>query len=138
MTTEERFERIEHATFRLAEERLRDHEEFRRLWRDTQGQINEGATRLNELTIMVADMDHRLGKRIEALAEESRAADRRLGERIESMLSATGEFIRVQGRKAERPARSGIRERTEKGGVRRASTIAVLTKPGRRNGRSSI
>jgi methyl-accepting chemotaxis protein len=99
MTTEERFERIEHVTAGLAEERRKDREEFRRLWRDTQGQINEVATRLNELTIKVADVDDRLGKRIEALAEESRAADRRLGERIESMVSAIGEFIRVQREK---------------------------------------
>jgi hypothetical protein len=103
MTTEERFERIEHVTAGLAEERRKDREEFRGLWRDTQRQ-------LNELTIKVVEMDDRLGKRIEALAEESRAADQRLGERIEetdkrlgarieALVSAMGEFIAGQTRK---------------------------------------
>jgi hypothetical protein len=92
MTTDERFERIEHVTAGLAEERRKDREEFRGLWRETQRQ-------LNELTIQVVEVDDRLGKRIEALAEESRAADRRLGERIEKLVSAMGEFIASQTRK---------------------------------------
>jgi len=41
MTTEERFERIEHITASIAEERRKDREEFRQLWRDTQRHINE-------------------------------------------------------------------------------------------------
>ncbi|MGA2737720.1 MAG: hypothetical protein ABSG65_09740 [Bryobacteraceae bacterium] len=103
MTTDERFERIEHVTAGLAEERRKDREEFRGLWRDTQRQ-------LNELTIQVVEMDDRLGKRIEVLAEESRAADqrlgerieetdKRLGERIEKLVSAMGEFIASQTHK---------------------------------------
>ena len=99
MTTDERFERIEHVTAGLAEERRRDREEFRQLWRDTQRQINEVATNLNQLTLKVAEVDDRLGARIEALAEESRAADQRLEQRIESMVSGIGEFIRVQREK---------------------------------------
>ena len=76
MTTEERFERIEHVTAGLAEERRKDREEFRELWRDTQRQINA-------LTIRVAEVNDGLSARIADLAEESRAADRRLAERIE-------------------------------------------------------
>lgn len=98
MTTEERFERIEHVTAGLAEERRKDREEFRALWRDTQRQ-------LNELTGKLAD----LGDRIAEIAEESRAADnrlaarieetdKRLGHRIETMISAMGEFIASQNR----------------------------------------
>ena len=98
MTTEERFERIEHVTAGLAEERRKDREEFRALWRDTQRQ-------LNELTGKLAD----LGDRIAEIAEESRAADnrlaarieetdKRLGHRIETMVSAMGEFIASQNR----------------------------------------
>jgi methyl-accepting chemotaxis protein len=120
MTTEERFERIEHVTAGLAEERCRDREEFRQLWRDTQRQINDVATHLNVLTVKVADMHDRLGERIERLAEESRAAaqesraaaqesraaaqesraaDQRLEQRIESMVSGIGEFMRQQREK---------------------------------------
>jgi ABC-type transporter Mla subunit MlaD len=97
MTIEERFERIEHVTAGLAEERRKDREEFRQLWRDTQRHIDEVAMNLSKLTVQVAEMDDRLVARIEAVAEESRAADQRLGERIQSMVSAIGEFIRVQG-----------------------------------------
>jgi len=105
MTTEERFERIEHVTAGLAEERRKDREEFRALWRDTQRQ-------LNELTIRVAavtDGVDTLSGRITELAQESRAADQRLaarieetderlGARIETMISAIGEFIASQTR----------------------------------------
>jgi hypothetical protein len=110
MTAEERFERIEHVTAGLVEERRKDREDFRQLWRDTQRQISDVGSHLNDLTIKIADVDDRLGARIaevddrlgariEALAEESRAADRRLGARVESMVSAIGEFIRVQREK---------------------------------------
>jgi len=98
MTIEERFARIEHVTAGLAEERRKDREEFRALWRGTQRQIDA-----------LAVQDERLGKRIEILAEESRAADqrlaerieetdKRLGARIESLVSAMGEFIASQTR----------------------------------------
>ena len=96
MTTEERFERIEHVTAGLSEERRKDREEFRMLWRDTQRQIGEIANNLNKLTVQVTEMDDRLGARIEAIAEESKVADQRLSERIASLVSSIGEFIRVQ------------------------------------------
>jgi hypothetical protein len=113
VTTEERFERIEHVTAGLAEERRKDREEFRSLWRGTQRHIDEVAVNLSKLTVQVAEMDDRLGARIEALAEESRAADQRsrerdqrsrerdqrLSERIESLVSAMGEFLASQTRK---------------------------------------
>ena len=103
MTTEERFERIEHVTAGLAEERKRDREEFRALWRDTQRQ-------LNDLALKLADTNDRLSARIADLAEESRAADqrlavrleetdKRLSARIEALVSAMGEFIASQTRK---------------------------------------
>jgi hypothetical protein len=99
MTTEERFERIELVTAGLAEERRKDREEFRQLWRETQRHIDEVALNLGKLTVQVVEIDDRLGARIEALAEESRAADKRLEHRIESMVSGIGEFIRVQREK---------------------------------------
>jgi uncharacterized protein YukE len=95
MTTDERLERIERVTVGLAEERRKDREEFRSLWRDTQRQ-------LNDLTGKIAD----LGDRIAQIADESYAADqrsqerdRRLGERIESLVSAMGEFVASQTHK---------------------------------------
>jgi len=107
MTTEERFERIEHVTAGLAEERRKDREEFRELWRDTKRHIDEVAMNLSKLTVQVVEMDDRLGARIadvndrlgahiETLAEESRAADKRLEPRIESMVSGIGEVISGQ------------------------------------------
>jgi hypothetical protein len=98
MTIDKRLERIEHVTAGLAEERRKDREEFRVLWRDTQRQINDVAANLSKLTVQVAEVDDRLGARIETLAEESRAADLRLGKRIEALVSAMGGFIASQTR----------------------------------------
>jgi glycine/D-amino acid oxidase-like deaminating enzyme len=96
MTTEERFERIEHVTAGLAEERRKDREEFRALWRDTQRQ-------LNDLTIKVAaiaDGLDRAGARITELAEEAaardRETDRRFREtdaRIDKLVIAIGQWM---------------------------------------------
>ena len=93
MTVEERFERIEHITAGLAEERSKDREEYKTLWRDTERQIRE-------LAIHIDEVDARLGNRIEqfaaesrAAAEESRAADARLGERIDALVSAIGQLL---------------------------------------------
>jgi chromosome segregation ATPase len=96
MTIEERFERIEHLTAGIAEERRKDREEYKALWRDTQRQLNEVSTRL----VQFSEADSRLEARIEqfaaesrAAAAESRAADKRLEERIASLVSGFGEFI---------------------------------------------
>jgi methyl-accepting chemotaxis protein len=89
MTVEERFERIEHITAGLVEERRKDREEYRQLWRDTQRQINE-------LTLKVSDINDavtRLSDRIDHLAEESRLANQRLADRIDSLGSAMGQFL---------------------------------------------
>jgi hypothetical protein len=102
MTTEERFERIEHITAGIAEERRKDREEHKALWRETQRQLNEVSIRL----VQFSEADSRLEARISQLAEESRAAaeesraaDRRLEERIASLVSGFGEFIaKLDGR----------------------------------------
>ena len=78
MTTDERFERIEHVTAGLVEERRKDREEYRQLWRDTQN-------RINELTAKIAEVDERLARSLEEFARESRAADDRLRQQIESV-----------------------------------------------------
>ncbi|MGA2132232.1 MAG: hypothetical protein ABSH50_08075 [Bryobacteraceae bacterium] len=103
MTIDERFERIEHVTAGLAEERRKDREENRQIWRDTQRQINELSRKIadtNDAITRLAEetraADLQLGERIDRLAEESRAADRRLGERIEALVSAMGQFLTKQ------------------------------------------
>ena len=72
MTIEERLNRIEHFSAVADEQRRKDRETDRALWRDTQQQ-------LNDLALKLAD----LGDRIAEIAEESRAEDRRLAGRID-------------------------------------------------------
>ena len=96
MTSEERFERIEYVTAALVEERRKDREEYRGLWRDTQRQINEVTLRLNDVTLRLNDITLKIADTndtITRLAEESRAEDRRLGERIDALVSAIGRFM---------------------------------------------
>ena len=96
MTIDERFERIEHVTAGLAEERRKDREENHQLWRQTQRHIDELSIKIVEMQ----GVDQRLAQRIEQLAEESRAEDKRLaaridalGERIDKVVSAIGTFV---------------------------------------------
>jgi hypothetical protein len=88
MTSDERLERIEHLTAGLAEERRKDREEYKTLWRDTQ--LSEESV---DITIKLREADSRLEARIHQLADESRAADQRLEERIGSLVSAIGQFL---------------------------------------------
>ena len=96
MTTEERFERIEHINAGIAEERRKDREEYKALWRDTQRQLNEVSIRL----VQLSEADSRLEARLDQLAdtvtrhaEESHAANKLLDERITALVSGFGEFI---------------------------------------------
>jgi septal ring factor EnvC (AmiA/AmiB activator) len=100
MTIEERFERIEHVTAGIAEERRKDREEYRQLWRDQQRQIDEmnrAITRMAEESR--ADHQrwrqemHDLREEMHDLQEEALARDQRLGERIDALVSAMGEFL---------------------------------------------
>src|SRR3954465_6965282 len=100
MTIEERFERIEQVTAGVPEERRKDREENRQIWRDTQRQINELTLKVadtnDSITRLAEEMreaDRRMGERLAKLAEESREADRRLGERIDALVSATGKLL---------------------------------------------
>ena len=98
MTVDERFERIEHVTAALVEERRKDREEFRNLWRDTQRQLNELSGRVVQIGDQIIEVDTRLGKRIEELAQESREADKRLEQRVDKLVSAIGQFVLASGR----------------------------------------
>ena len=96
MTTEERLDRIEHITAGIAEERSKDREEYKGLWRDTQRQLNEVSVRLVQLSEADEEAraaDKRLEARIEQLAEQSRAANKQLEERIETLVSRFGEVL---------------------------------------------
>ncbi|HXB73085.1 MAG TPA: hypothetical protein VNY05_32915 [Candidatus Acidoferrales bacterium] len=95
MTPDERLERIEHVTAAIAEDRRRDREEYRALWRDTQRQLNELTANVNRNTLAIADtrdLIHQLAadsREADArLAAEAREADARLGERIAALVSA--------------------------------------------------
>lgn len=99
MTTEERLDRIEHLTAGIAEERRKDRDEYKTLWRDTQRQINELAGNVNRLSLAIADTNeqvHQLADRLAEHAAEARAADQQLGDRIGSLVSAIGQFIGTQ------------------------------------------
>jgi hypothetical protein len=93
VTIDERFERIEHYTAGLAEERRKDREEYTALWSDTQRQLNELSARVILFGDESREADARLESRIAQLAEETRAANRHLEERIGSLVSAIGKFI---------------------------------------------
>ena len=93
MTTEERFERIEHLTVGIAEERRRDRDEYKTLWRDTQQQIDRATEATANLARQVDRLAIETRSRIAELAEQTRAADEQLGDRIGSLVSAIGQFI---------------------------------------------
>lgn len=102
MTIDERFARIEHVTAGLAEERPKDREEFRALWRDTQRQLHDLAEKLAELgdrTAAIAEESHAADQRLSARLEERDAkTDQRFREtdaRIDKLISAMGEFLRA-------------------------------------------
>ena len=96
MTTEERLDRIEHITAGIADERRKDREENKSLWRDTQRQLNELTVNVNRNTLAIADTNellHKLAERLDQLAADTHAADEQLGQRIASLVSGIGEFI---------------------------------------------
>jgi hypothetical protein len=101
MTVEERLDRIEHITAGLAEERRKDREEYKMLWRESQRQIDELTKKIadtNQAVVRLADETsagmRELRAGIDELRQETAAADRRLGERIDALVSAMGEFLR--------------------------------------------
>jgi hypothetical protein len=101
MTTEERFERLEHYTVGLAEERRKDREEYKALWRDTQRQLNEVSVRLLQLsedTAALAVQGRETERRLRELGEATDARIKTLGEatdaRIAALVSAIGQHVR--------------------------------------------
>jgi len=108
MTTEERFQRIEHLTAGLAEERRKDREEYKTLWRDLAARTESIARHVDALAVEtrlrileVAEAGERTDARLKALGEATDARLRTLGEatdtRIAALVSAIGQYIQ-QGR----------------------------------------
>jgi hypothetical protein len=51
MTSDERFERIEHINASFPEQRRKDREEYRVLWRDAERQMNEIRSNISQLAV---------------------------------------------------------------------------------------
>ena len=99
MTTEERFERIEHVTAGLVEERRKDREEFRALWRDTQRQLDSLAGRVDSIASRLDSFIAESAARDRVTDQRFRETDQRFRDtdaRIDKLVSAIGEFIRAQ------------------------------------------
>ena len=134
MTIEERLNRIEHFSAVADEQRRKDRETDRALWRDTQRQLNDLTLKLADLGDRVAEIaeesraeDRRLAGRMEEADRQSRARDQELRDRIEAMISAMGGYIREHPPTAESPDRDS--ERTARTRQHQArSTTAILEK----------
>ena len=92
MTPEERFARIEHVTATLVEERRKDREEYKQLWRESRQEAAELRASIAEVNATIARLSAETEKKLNRLAEEAREEDRRLAERIDALVSAMGEF----------------------------------------------
>ncbi|HXP63354.1 MAG TPA: hypothetical protein VN829_22825 [Dongiaceae bacterium] len=100
MTTEERLSRIEHVTAGIDEERRKDREENRQIWRDTQRQIAETQRQIGETQRNLGE----LSIRVMQMGEELRDADVRLGNRVEALVTAIGQLTARMGIPPQPPA----------------------------------
>jgi hypothetical protein len=101
VTIEERFERIEHWTAGLAEERRKDRQEYRQLWRETQRGMYELTLKIAATNDTIAELGDEMRATDQRLSAEFRAADKQLGERIASLVSAMGEYLAKQKKGAD-------------------------------------
>ena len=99
MTVDQRLDRIEHITAGIAEERRKDREEYKGLWRDAQERMNRTDERIGRM----ADAVSAAALQVDRLAVESRLriaeladADEKLNARIEALVSAIGQLIAKQ------------------------------------------
>jgi methyl-accepting chemotaxis protein len=100
MTIDQRLDRIEHITAGIAEERSKDRDEYKELWRDTQRQLDALATDTRLRFEQVANRLDQVANRFDQIAErfdqsaaQAKETDQKLQARIASMVSAIGEFI---------------------------------------------
>ena len=103
MTIDQRLDRIEHITAQIAEERRKDREEYKGLWRDARERMNRTDERIGRMADAVSAVALQVDRlavetrlRIAELADESRAADEKLNARIEALVSAIGQLIAKQ------------------------------------------
>ena len=101
MTSEECFARIDHYTVGLGEERRRDREEYKALWRDLAAKTESIARHVDALAVGTRLRFDQVADQIAALAAESRETNQRLrkfGEatdaRIAALVSAIGQHVR--------------------------------------------
>ena len=97
MTIDERFERLEHYTAGLGEQALREREESRQLWRETQHEILMVSRKLNDLAEQYLRSKEDTDARFREIAERFRETDERFrqtDERIQTLVSAMGEWMR--------------------------------------------
>jgi hypothetical protein len=97
ITIDERFERIEHYTAGLAEERRKDREEYKALWRDTQRKIDEIGTKILQLAEEGRENERRMRELWVATDARFRETDARFREtdaRIAALVSAIGQHVR--------------------------------------------
>ena len=87
------------------EERRRDREEDRQLWRDTQRQISvlarNSQRQIDQLTQKITDTNHaitRMGERIESVNQAAVDRDDALGQRLADLVSGIGELLRTAGK----------------------------------------
>jgi len=72
-----------------AEERRRDREEYRQLWRDTQRQIHETNAAIERTNAAV----ERVAVKVDQFIDETREAKAAQDERIDKLVSAIGAFL---------------------------------------------
>ena|SRR5579863_4778956 len=99
MTIDERFERLEHYTAGLGEMFVREREESRQLWRETQQEILSVSRKLNELTDQFLRFQVEGEERKREIDKRFRETDERFRQtdaRIQSLVVAIGELIRSQ------------------------------------------
>jgi len=100
MTAEAPIDRIEHFTAGWAEERRKDREEYRQLWRDTQRHIHDLTFKIAATNDAVAATNDTVTLLATELRNELRASDKRahaaeqeLRDRIQALVSAIGEML---------------------------------------------
>lgn len=106
MTVEEPLDRIEHWAAALAEERSKDREEYKALWRDAQQQLTRLAVAVKGLAGRVDSLASkvvRIATDQDRLILEGAARDQATNARIDRLVSAIGEFIAAQQPKRPEP-----------------------------------
>ncbi len=93
MTFEELLARTEHPNAALDEERRKEREEDRQLWRDTQRQIDKTNAAIERFAEERKAGERELRALMAAETKRATAAEEELRARIAALVSAMGEFL---------------------------------------------